>query len=417
MAPSSLLSARTIAQQVQSGKLSTNDALRLGEEAIEARENRLQVFTAQNPNPAPAEGPLSGISIGVKDVFDTFDMTTSYGSPIYTGHQPVADAALVTMLRQSGATIAGKTVTTEFAWFSPGATRNPHNEEHTPGGSSSGSAAGVAAGYFPAAIGTQTGGSILRPAAFCGVAGYKPSFRLFPTVGLKHFSWSLDTVGFFAATIADAAFVAGACSRRDLEIDPSDQSPVRFGLYQSSQDHLMDAEMASALQTAVAAINSFGGSVTSIKEPGEIENAHHAHAPLQDFEARLALGHERAYHPRLLTPKLRKHLDAADAITPQAYDNARRTANRARKASRHLFADCDVLLMPAAPGAAPKSLESTGDSVFNRLWTLLGVPAVSVPGLRGANGLPLGLQVVAPFGSDKKLLQAAYWLEAALEAR
>ena len=185
MSNSAMLSARAIAIEVADGRLTPQQALQAGLDNIATKEAKLQTFTQAAPELKPGKGPLSGIAVGIKDVFDTYDMPTTYGSKIYQGHQPVSDAALVNMLRHAGATIAGKTVTTEFAWFTPGPTRNPNNPAYTPGGSSSGSAAGVAAGFFPAAIGTQTGGSIIRPAAFCGVSGYKPSFRLFPTIGLN----------------------------------------------------------------------------------------------------------------------------------------------------------------------------------------------------------------------------------------
>lgn len=202
-----MLSARALAMEIAANRLSPQQAFTMGEEAVAAREEKLGIYTQKADKLEPAKGPLRGITLGVKDIFDTFDMRSSYGSPIYEEQQPMADASVVAMARHAGATIAGKTVTTEFAWFHPGKTRNPHDPAHTPGGSSSGSAAGVAAGYFPASIGSQTGGSIIRPASFCGVAGYKPSFRLFPTLGMKQFSWSLDTVGFFAASVADVAFV------------------------------------------------------------------------------------------------------------------------------------------------------------------------------------------------------------------
>ena len=196
-------------EAIASGALDPRDAIAQSLDAIDAKESDIRAFVTRGDRQVllagQAKGPLAGIAVAVKDIFDTADLPTSYGSPIYAGHQPRADAALVAMLRRAGAAIVGKTVTTEFAHFTPGPTRNPHDPGHTPGGSSSGSAAAVAAGMVPAAIGTQTAGSIIRPAAFCGIAGYKPSFRLVPTVGTKTFSWSLDTVGFFAASVADVA--------------------------------------------------------------------------------------------------------------------------------------------------------------------------------------------------------------------
>ncbi|MGI9357489.1 MAG: amidase [Rhizobiaceae bacterium] len=405
------ISAKAVFKNIAAGRTNAERVFAKCKHAIDEHEKDLQVFTFHNRELRAGDGPLAGISVGVKDVFETRDMPTTYGSPIYEGHHPVTDSALVSMLKGAGATIAGKTVTTEFAWFEPGPTRNPRNLNHTPGGSSSGSAAGVAAGFFPAAIGTQTGGSIIRPAAFCGVSGYKPSFRLFPTIGLKHFSWSLDTIGFFAASAADNAFVAAACSGRDLMVDEADQTVPTIGLYRGNIDHLITNDMRGALDRAASLAGQGGAKVVEISGPAPVESAREAHALVQDFEARLALADELTHAPEKLSEKLREHLIDAKKITPQIYDNARRTANLARKSSHGLFDNCDVLLLPSAPGAAPKSLVSTGDSVFNRLWTLLGLPCVNVPGLTDNNGLPLGLQVVAPFGKDKRVLQAAHWLE------
>ncbi len=411
------LSARSIAAEIEAGRLSPQAALDQCQRAIAEHEEEIRVFSCLAKDWQPGSGPLSGVAIGVKDIFDTYDLPTSYGSPIYEGHQPVVDSALVTMLRQAGATIAGKTVTTEFAWFEPGPTRNPHNLEYSPGGSSSGSAAGVAAGFFPAAVGTQTGGSIVRPAAFCGVAGYKPSYRLFPSIGMKHFSQLLDTIGFFAAQVADAAFVAAACSGRDLSVDERNTAPPRIGVYRSSIDHLMEGEMVDALEVLAKQAEESGAVVAEVSPVPEVEAARQAHAPIQDFEAAATLADERRRHPLQLSDRLRDHLNAAARITPQTYDDARRIANRGRKASRDLFENCDVLLTASAPGVAPKTLASTGDSSFNRLWTLLGLPCVNVPGLTANNGLPLGAQIIAPFGQDKQALQAAHWLETVIRQK
>ncbi|MEN0040187.1 MAG: amidase [Pseudomonadota bacterium] len=408
------LRALEIASQIDNGVISAAGALKRGEEVADEREAELHVFAHRMTPETNGSGHLAGIAFGVKDIFDTYDAPTSYGSPIYIDHQPRSDAALVSMLRAAGGSIAGKTVTTEFAWFHPGPTRNPHNPDHTPGGSSSGSAAGVAAGYFAAALGSQTGGSVIRPASFCGVSGYKPSFRLFPTVGMKHFAWSLDTPGFFAATAADNAFIASELSGRTLRISETDETPPRIGLFDSSIDDAMSADMQAAIAHAAKRAKAWGASVRNVSEPSEIEAAHAAHAPISDFEARHALAHERTHYSDNLSGKLRGYLKDAEQVTPEMYDDARRTANRARKAVHQLFENCDVLLVPSSTGAAPKGLEFTGDSVFNRLWTLLGLPCVNVPGLADENGLPLGLQIVAPFGQDVKALQAAHWLETRL---
>ena len=411
MSTFNMLSARSIAAEIQAGRLKSSQALTLCEKNIENHEGDIHAFTSRPSKIETGKGPLAGISIGIKDVFDTYDLPTTYGSKIYATHQPASDASLVSMLRHAGATIAGKTVTTEFAWFQPGPTRNPNDTRFSPGGSSSGSAAGVAAGFFPAAIGTQTGGSIIRPAAFCGVSGYKPSFRLFPTNGLKHFSWSLDTIGFFAASAADTAFVAAQCSGRDLMVDEDSTSVPKIGLYKSSIDDLIDPDMAAALKKVAKWVKKSGSTSVTIRGSKTVEAARDAHAPIQDFEARLALADEYSRNRAKLSKKLRDHLRSSESISPDQYDDARRVANRARKACHDIFEKCDVLLLPSAPGTAPRTLKSTGDSSFNRLWTLMGLPCVNVAGMTGDNGLPLGMQIVGPFGKDKEVLQAAHWLE------
>ncbi len=224
-------------------------ALAVQQERIETLESTLRVFAHCGEEKQADDGPLSGIAVGVKDIFDTHDMPTRYGSPIYETHRPATDSALVARLRQCGASIAGKTVTTEFAWMTPNITRNPHNTGHTPGGSSSGSAAGVAAGFFPVAIGSQTGGSVIRPASFCGVAGYKPSFRLFPTVGMKHFSWSLDTPGFFAKSVADCAAFAAILSNRPLNVSHTEKSRPASASIARRSTATWSADMAHALES------------------------------------------------------------------------------------------------------------------------------------------------------------------------
>ncbi|MEL7228360.1 MAG: amidase [Pseudomonadota bacterium] len=409
-----MLSAKALAAEIAAKRLTPQQAFAMGEEAVETSEEKLRVYTHKASNLEAGKGPLRGISIGVKDIFDTFDMPSRSGSPIYEHHQPATDASVVAMARQAGTTVSGKTVTTEFAWFHPGKTRNPHNPAHTPGGSSSGSAAGVAAGYFPASIGSQTGGSVIRPAAFCGVAGYKPSFRLFPTLGMKQFSWSLDTVGFFAASVADVAFVAAHIADRNLQVNETAKTPPVMGVLRSSIDDIMEDDMANALKHVAKRAKAWGAAVRTIKSPKTVEAARSAHAPIQGYEAYRALAHERAHHAKLFSAPLRLYMKECAAIDAASYDDARRTANHARKAARALFDQCEVLLVPSAPGAAPRTLKSTGDSRFNQVWTLLGMPCVNVAGMTNADGLPLGVQIIAPFGQDQKALQAAHWLETAL---
>jgi Asp-tRNA(Asn)/Glu-tRNA(Gln) amidotransferase A subunit family amidase len=267
----------------------------------------------------------------------------------------------------------------------------------------------------PLAFGTQTGGSMIRPASFCGVAAVKPSFRTLPMVGVKSFSWTLDTAGLFAATVADAAFALAACTgRRELLPGTGEPAAPRIGVVRQDFADAADPAADEALEGAARAAERAGARVEAAGLPDAFAEAFHAHAPLQDFEAAQALAWEYDSHRDALPPRLAALLDAAQAITPEAYDDARRKAHRARAALREAFGAHDVLLTYAAPGAAPEGYASTGDARFNRLWTLLGVPCVNVPGLTDGKGRPVGVQVIAPFGRDARALEAARFVEAAI---
>jgi Asp-tRNA(Asn)/Glu-tRNA(Gln) amidotransferase A subunit family amidase len=320
---------------------------------------------------------------------------------------------MVALLRRAGGILLGKTVTTEFASLEPAGTRNPRNLAHTPGGSSSGSAAAVAAGMVPIALGSQTGGSVIRPAAYCGVAGFKPSFRLLPTVGMKCFSWSLDTVGLFGAGVADVAFAAAAFTGRDLHI-AAPPTPPRIMLARTPTSARASADMQAALERAAQAAESAGAHVETFDLPPLFESAAQAHATIQDFEAFRALAHEYDRLRDRLGPILLAQLDHAASITSDAYDDARRLARRARKTFSGLLTRDDVILTPSAPGAAPHGLGSTGTPTFNRLWTLLGAPCVNVPGLADGAGLPLGVQIVGRFARDHSTLAAALFVQQAI---
>ena len=294
-------------------------------------------MSTRAPAPAP-EGPLRGIAVGVKDIIDTADMPTEMGSPIYAGWRPKADAPIVTALARAGATPIGKTATTPFAHLDPTPTRNPRNPGHTPGGSSSGSAAAVGAGMVPLALGTQTGGSIIRPASFCGCAAIKPSYRLIPTVGVKCFSWALDTVGMFAATVPDVAYaLAAVTGRAEFRIDGDTPPAPRIGVVTQDFAGPPEPDSAAALEAAAKAAETAGASVREIALPAVLGEAWTIHPTLQDYEARQALAWEYATHRDLVAPQLRKLLDEAQAIEPRRYDEARRTARRARGALGEIF--------------------------------------------------------------------------------
>jgi len=411
-----MISLAELQRRIDSGELSADAAIAQSVEAIDTHEKTIGAFVCRAEDPrAQSAGPLRGIAVGIKDIIDTADLPTEMGSPIYRGFRPRADAPVVMLLKQAGATVAGKTTTTAFAANDPTATVNPRNNAHTPGGSSSGSAAAVAAGMIPLALGTQTGGSVIRPASFCGVAAIKPSFRLLPTVGVKCFSWTLDTVGLFAAGVEDLAQGLSAMTgRTELGLGAAIETP-RIGIVMQDFAGEPEAAGAEALQFAAKAAERAGASVRAVALAGIVAEAWRIQPTVQDFEAHQALAWEYRANYDAMPPLLRGRLDESAGTQPAAYDAARSVANRARKALRSVFDDVDVLLTLSAPGAPPKGLASTGDPRFNRLWTLMGVPCVNVPGYVAEGGLPVGVQIIARFGDDAGALRAARFVEAALK--
>lgn len=411
-----MISLAELQHRIESGKLSPDAAIAQSVQAIAAREKTIGAFVCRDDNVrAAAAGPLRGIAVGIKDIIDTSEFPTEMGSKIYRGHRPRADAPVVMLLKQAGASIIGKTTTTAFAANDPTPTVNPHNTGHTPGGSSSGSAAAVGAGMIPLALGTQTGGSVIRPASYCGVAAIKPSYRLLPTVGVKCFSWTLDTVGLFAAGVEDLARGLSAMTNRpELLPDAAAKAP-RIGVVMQEFAGAPEADSAAALQAATKAAERAGASVRPLALPDIIAEAWHIHSIVQDFEAHQAFAWEYRTNYDAMPPLLRGRLDESVGITPADYDAARSVSNRARKALRGVFEYVDVLLTFSAPGPAPKGLASTGEPRFNRLWTLMGVPCVNIPGYVAAGGLPVGVQVVARFGDDAGALNVARFVEAALK--
>jgi len=419
-----MLSALDLARRIEAGTMTPAGVIDRCAAAIEARDGEIGAFAAldlgrarrdaQQNTKALVSAPLHGLPVGIKDIFETVDFPTEFGSPIYAGNRPHTDAVLVSLVRRAGGLVLGKTVTTEFASLQPAKTRNPHNLGHTPGGSSSGSAAAVAAGMLPIALGSQTGGSVIRPAAYCGVAGFKPSYKLLPTLGMKGFSWYLDTAGVFAAGVADAAFAAAAISGRDLRVDQGEPTPPRIALTRTHIWSQASDAMKAAVETAAQKAAVAGARVSELMLPAIFEDAFDAHGIIQDFEAYRALAFEYDHARDKIGPILRDQLDKAAAITVEAYDAARRTTKRARQKLAEVTNDVDVLLTPSAPGAAPKGLGSTGASIFNRLWTLMGPPCVNVPGQRDEMNLPLGVQIVGHFGDDRAALAAALFVERAI---
>ncbi len=410
-----MISLSDLKRRIDKGELSPEAALSQSLQAIETLEKDIGAFVCRAKAPrAAGEGPLRGIAVGIKDVIDTSDLPTEMGSSIYKGWQPRADASVVTMLKRAGATIAGKTTTTTFAALDPTATRNPRNHGHTPGGSSAGSAAAVAAGMIPLALGTQTAGSVIRPASYCGVAAIKPSYRLLPTVGVKCYSWTLDTVGLFAAGVEDLALALAAMTDRPELAGLSLTRPPRIGVVTQDFAGSVDAASDAALRMAAAAAERAGAAVSTLRLPDVVAEAWQVQPTIQDFEAHRSLAWEYQAHHDEIAPKLRAKMDETVDIPPSAYDEALAIATRSRPAFADAVSDLDVVLTYSAPGAAPKGLASTGDPRFNRLWTLLGVPCVNVPADITEDGLRVGVQIVARFGEDAKALAAAHFIENAL---
>lgn len=367
-------------------------------------------------------GALHGLPVGIKDIIDTARIPTENGCSLDAGRVPTRDAFVVARLKQAGALIMGKTATTELAFMDPATTRNPHDLEHTPGGSSSGSAAAVAAGMVPLAIGTQTGGSVIRPAAYCGVVGYKPSFGAIPRTGILAQSPSLDTVGVFARTVEDVALLAEVLCGHD-EADPATSTAPRAGLF----DVAMSAppvtpELAFVMrptgidadadtQTAFASLRAaLDGQYAELDLPAAFAEGAQAQTTIQSAElAKSLFGYARRGHDRL-GPRLQAAIAAGNDVLARDYIAALDWRGVLNAALAEIFERFDAIVTPAAPGAAPRGLDSTGMPTFNAIWTLCGTPAITIPLLQTANGMPIGVQLIGRVGSDARLLRTARWM-------
>ncbi len=418
--------ASVLARQLERREITAEQLLRACLERIEAREGDVQAWQhlaadsaleqARQLDRRPVQGLLHGLPVAVKDLFDTADMPTTYGSPIYASHQPAADAASVALCRAQGAIMVGKTVTTEFAAFNPGKTRNPHGLTHTPGGSSSGSAAAVADCMVPLAYASQTAASVIRPAAFCGVVGYKPSFGMVNRAGVKALSDSLDTVGFLGRSVDDVAlFAAAATSDRGLlQLDVS-HTP-RIAMCHTHEWPHADEDTHKAFEHAARVLARAGMPIRELQLPLLFSQLLQAQKEIMAFDLVRSLAHERLRYPHLLSDKLNDVLNSGLEIPIERHHANLQLARSARGMVSNAFGAFEVLLAPSAVGEAPGTLAQTGDPVFGRVWTLLGVPCVHVPFFKGGNGMPVGLQVVGRHGEDKVVLRVAKWLMSQLDA-
>jgi Asp-tRNA(Asn)/Glu-tRNA(Gln) amidotransferase A subunit family amidase len=369
-----------------------------------------------------AVGPLNGLPVGIKDIFDTRDMPTEMGSPLYAGRRPGWDSAVAERLREAGAVILGKTVTTEFAFMHPGKTRNPADPTRTPGGSSSGSAAAVAAFMVPLAIGSQTNGSMIRPASFCNVVGFKPGHGLISRYRALQLSRSLDHVGVFARSVGDAALLAETLAgydrrdpdtrlgaHNDLARIAASEPPVapRFAFVRSP---VWD-EAADDTKAAFEELSAhLGDRVTDVTLPGSFGEAHRYLRQIMSAEMAASLHREHRRGGDRISDTLRTFLDEGSGVSAVDYIAARDRTGRLRDEIEELFHDFDAILTPAAPGEPPVGLEKTGNPTFCTIWTLLGLPAISLPILQGANGMPIGAQLVGAWRDEARLLRTARWL-------
>ncbi len=416
--------ATTALKKIASGTFTTTDYLKACLDRVAEREKDVGAFThlaaqralaqAADADARPLSGALHGIPIAIKDIIDTHDMPTEHGSPIYKGAIPVSDAACVAMLRRAGAIILGKTVTPEFAAVTPGRTANPHNLKHTPGGSSSGSAAAVADFMVPVAIGTQTVGSTIRPASYCGVVGYMPSHQILPVQGVKVQAGSLDNLGILTRSVADVSLAANAILGCDaLQAAPS-AVPPRIGFCPSPHWPQAQESTRQVMADAIALLRKAGATVEDAPLPASFDDALPAHWTILAFEFARAMAYEYGAHRTRLSPKLVELLNRGFATPYADYREACAIAFARRREFAPIIANYDVLLTPAAASEAPEGLLAPSDLLFQRFWTVLQVPAIALPGFTGPHHLPIGIQLIGPHLEDSKLLRTAAWVERAI---
>ncbi len=382
---------------------------------------RAAIAEARARDRGPRGGVLHGVPIAVKDVIDTADMPTEYGTPIYRGNRPICDAVCVSGAREQGAVVLGKAVSTELANIHPAGTRNPRNLKHTPGGSSSGPAAAVADCMAPLGFGTQTGGSLIRPASYCGIVGYKPTFDFISTAGVKALSASLDTIGVYGRTVPDAALLGRALIGFDApDFDSKPTTAPRIGMYRTPQWSLAEPPMASAFEQSAGRLERAGARVKEVTAPPLMDEIIHAADVINDYETYRSLAYERMHHADQLSSTMTNKLRKAAGVTRPRYLAALETAGACARLLADMLRDFDVLITPSATGEAPAGLSaigptgSLGPAAFQQMWTMLHTPAISVPVFTGPTGLPMGLQVIAPRQEDARALFWAHWVHRTL---
>ena len=436
------LSASDAARAIRDGALSAEELVEACLARIREADPAIEAWAHLDPEHARAQarardadrregrpiGPLHGLPVAVKDIFDTADLPTEDGTVLHAGRTPAHDAAAVAMLRAAGAVVMGKTVTTECATYTPGKTRNPHNPEHTPGGSSSGSAAAVAAGMVSLALGSQTNGSVIRPAAFCGVFGFKPTHGLIPRSGVLRLSRTLDHVGVFARSVEDVALICESLvgyDAADPDTRPRARPPLRRvaaedpplpPLLAFARTPLWDRTDGDQREGFAELVEHLGDRVVDLDLPAIAGEALNWHRTIMEAEMAANLDAEWTRGRDQLSASLRAQLERGRAVTALDYQQAVARIPLLNAGFEEIFERCDAILTPAAPGTAPKGLDATGDPSFCTLWTLAGMPAITLPLMQGANGLPLGVQLVGARGNDARLLRTARWLVGAVAA-
>jgi Asp-tRNA(Asn)/Glu-tRNA(Gln) amidotransferase A subunit family amidase len=437
------MSATRLAAEIRNGVITSEQVVKACLNRIASLEETVQAWAFLDPDYALEEaraadrlqkegkplGPLHGVPVGIKDIFDTADMPTENGTILHAGRQPTEDATVVRLLRSAGAVILGKTVTTELAVYAPGKTRNPHNSNHTPGGSSSGSAASVAAYMVPLAVGTQTNGSVIRPASYCGVIGFKPTHGTISRYGVLHQSWHLDQVGVFGRTIEDVALISEALmifDSCDLSMKPQARPHLqelalqvppmapRIAFVKSPVWHQTEEDTGVKFFELV---DRLGGYIQEIELPAIFDEAVELHRVLMEADLALSFTIEYERGRSQLSGILREMIERGQKVLATEYNSALGKVPVLNGALEDLFRHYDAILTPATAGQAPQGLQSTGSPIFCTLWTLCGAPAVSLPLLKGVTGLPMGVQLVGQKGNDGRLLRMANWLIKYLEER
>lgn len=418
------LSATEMARRIAAGDTTSEAVVRACLDRIREREDtvhawafidpELAMIRARERDAGPVLGPLHGVPVGVKDIIDTFDMPTGMGSPIYEGCRPVSDASCVALMRAAGAVILGKTVTAEFAGMEPGETANPHNPTHTPGGSSSGSAAGVADFMVPAAFGTQTGGSVIRPSSYCGVIGYKPSFDTFNLGGVKPAAQSLDTLGLHARTLDDIDLLTAVLVNRPPAPPQSPASPPAIGLCRTPIWDDAHSETRDAIEDAASRLSAAGASLRDVALPTEFGWLGAARDTINSYERARLMAHEWAQDRARISEQLRTSIQRGLDMPYAEYVAAIRLMEECRPRLAQAFDGLDALLTPAVDGEAPEGLGYTGNPRFQGMWTMMHVPTLSLPTHTGPSGLPVGIQLVGRHRQDDALFATARWVLDAL---